>query len=184
MARRYRPTRLHIALGTLALALLISVPALAQDSITLSVTGEGRSAGVAGASLQEVGYSHDDQTSAGSISLSVDDSSATNAGWSVSVQAGDFSNGEMNIPAGNFAITGANGPVYVDGQEIDGAGGPMVPESGAHGSLDSPRKVLHAQENFGAGTYEQTLDVELLVPGQTPAGQYTSNLTVDITAGP
>lgn len=179
-----RLTRGKVIIGAIALALIVSVPVLAQDSITLSVEGEGRSASVAGASLNPVGYSHEDQVSPGSISLSIDDSSASNDGWSVTIQAGDFSNGEATISAGNLSIVTANGPALVEGQAIDGDGGPAVPADGATGSLDSPRKVLHAQPGFGAGAYEQNLDVELLVPGQTPAGAYTSNLTVDITAGP
>lgn len=178
-----RLTRGKVIIGAIALALVLSVPVLAKDNITLEVNGEGRSASVSDASLNPVGYSHEDQVSQGSISLSVDDSSASEEGWSVTVQAGDFTNGEQSIPAENFSIATAHGPVLLEGQAIDGSGGPIVPD-GATGSLDSPRKVLQAQPGFGAGAYGQDLDVELLVPGQTPAGAYTSNLTVDITAGP
>lgn len=184
IAKMLRFSRWKTVLATMIVTLAIAVPVLAADTITLMVEGEGRSASVSGASLDSVGYSHEDQTSSGLISLDVDDSSATNDGWNVTVEADDFADGDSSISASNFSISGANAPSYVEGQEIDESGGPKVPGDGATGALDSPRKVLQAEEDFGAGSYEQDLDVELLVPGQTPAGEYSSNLTVNITAGP
>jgi hypothetical protein len=168
----------------LALTLLVAIPAVAADSITLSVTGEGRNASVSGASLEPVGYSHEDQTSSGTISLSVDDRSASDHGWNVTVQAGNFVAGGRSISADNFIITDANAPVHIEGAEIDATGGPIVPQDSAIGSLATPRKVLQANSGYGAGVYQQDLNVQLTVPGQTPAGEYSSNLTVNITAGP
>ena len=177
-------SRTKIAIGVLALGLLIAVPSVAADTITLSVTGEGRSASVSGASLGGVGYSHDDQTTDGTISLVIDDSTASLDGWNVTMQAGDFVAGERSIPASNLVITNAQAPVHVEGASIDEAGGPIVPQGGGTGSLNSARKVLQANADYGTGTYQQDLDVQLTVPGQTPAGEYVSTLTVDITAGP
>jgi hypothetical protein len=179
-----RITRTNIAIALLALTLLVAIPAVAADSITLSISGEGRSASVNSASLQPVGYSHEDQTSNGVISLAVDDLSASLDGWNVTVQAGDFNAGERSIPADNFIIIDANAPVHIEGAEIDATGGPIVPEGSATGSLATPRKVLQANPGYGAGVYQQDLNVQLTVPGQTPAGEYSSNLTVNITAGP
>ena len=183
-ANKIRTTRTIMVIAALVLTLGIAIPVVAADSITLSVNGEGRSANVSGASLDPVDYSHEDQTSSGTISLSIDDSSASNDGWNVTIQASDFSSGERSISAMNFSIIEAGNPVRLEGQEIDATGGPVVPESSALGSLDVPRKVLGAESEFGAGAYSQGLNVSLTVPGQTPSGEYSSSLTVNITAGP
>jgi hypothetical protein len=163
---------------------IFAAPVIASDTITLMVNGEGRSASVTSASLQPVDYSHGDQVSEGSISLQIDDRSATNDGWNVTVMASDFTAGDHSISTENFAITEAGEPIRVEGAEIDPIGGPATPNAGAVGPLDTERKVLAAESGSGAGVYDQTLVVELLVPGQTPAGEYTSQLTVNITAGP
>jgi hypothetical protein len=117
------------------------------------VTGEGRSASVSSASLGAVGYSHASLTTDGTISLTIDDSSASYAGWNVTVQASDFSAGERVISAENLSIVAAQSPVHVEGTEVDETGGPMVPDSSAVGSLASPRKVLQSNPDYGAGTY-------------------------------
>jgi hypothetical protein len=179
-----RFSRTKIAIGVLALGLLIAVPAVGAETVTQSVEGGDRSASVSGVDLGSVSYSHEQQSSSGSISILVDDSTGSNAGWNVTLQASDFTDGDRVIDAGNFAIVGAGNPSHVVGQEIDAANGPKVPTGGGTGSLDVARKVLHASEGYGKGTYGQELDVELTVPGQTLAGNYGASLTVNITAGP
>jgi hypothetical protein len=177
-------TRTKIVTGVLAIALLVSVPVVASESVTQSVEGGDRSASVSGVDLGTVEYSHESQTSDGSISILVDDSTGSDAGWNVTVYASDFTDGDRTIGAEKFSITGAGNPVHLEGQEIDSGNGPKVPDSGGTGSLDVPRKVLNASEGYGKGTYSQELDVQLLVPGQTLAGSYGASLTVDIAAGP
>ena len=182
--RTTRPARLILVIATLALAMAVSVPVLADESVTQSVEGGDRSASVSGVDLGTVGYSHDSQTSTGSISILVDDSTGSNAGWNVTLQASHFTDGDRVIDSSNFAIVDAGNPQHQAGQDIDPENGPKIPSGGGTGSLDVPRKVLHANEGFGKGTYSQDLDVELTVPGQTLAGNYGASLTVDITAGP
>ena len=179
-----RFSRTKIAIGVLALGLLIAVPVVGAESVTQSVEGGDRSASVSGVDLGSIGYSHEQQTSGGSISILVDDSTGSNAGWNVTLQASDFTDGNRVIGAGNFAIVGAGTPTHIAGQEISAEFGPKVPWNGGTGSLDTARKILSASEGYGKGTYGQELDVELTVPGQTLAGTYGANLTVNITAGP
>lgn len=181
--KKVRITRTMMVIAALALTVLIAGSALAAESVTQAVDGGDRSASVSGVNLSAVNYSHETQSSSGTISLSVDDSTGSDAGWNVTLQASDFTDGDRVIGAGNFGIVNAGGPGLVVGQEIDGANGPTVP-AGATGSLDGARKVLYANQGYGKGTYTQELDVELLVPGQTLAGNYGANLTVNITAGP
>jgi hypothetical protein len=179
-----RLTRTNIAIAVLALGLVLSIPALASESLKQSVESGDRSASVSGVDLGTVDYSHESQSSTGSISILVDDSTGSNAGWNVTLQVSDFTDGDRVIEAGNLAITSAGTPTVLAGQEIDAENGPKVPSIGGAGSLDVARKVLNANEGFGKGTYSQELDVELTIPGQTLAGNYGANLTVNVTAGP
>jgi hypothetical protein len=178
-----RFSRMKIAIGALALGLMITVPVVGAESVTQSVEGGDRSASVSGVDLGTVSYSHEQQSSVGSISILVDDSTGSNAGWNVTLQASDFTDGDRVISASNFAIVGAGYPAHIAGQEISAELGPKV-AGGGTGSLNTARKILHASEGYGKGTYAQELDVELTVPGQTLAGNYGASLTVNITAGP
>jgi hypothetical protein len=181
--KRIRITRTMMVIAALALMAVIAGSALAAESVTQEVSGGDRSASVSGVDLGTVDYSHETQSSSGTISLQVDDSTGSDAGWNVTLQASDFTDGDRVIEAGNFAVVNAQSPGLVVGQEIDPANGPMVASS-ATGSLASERKVLQSNAGYGKGTYSQDLDVQLLVPGQTLAGNYGANLTVNITAGP
>jgi hypothetical protein len=70
------------------------------------------------------------------------------------------------------------------GQAVDGTNGPKVPASTPVGTLDSARKVIQANANYGLGIYTQGLSVALDVPAQSRAGTYTGTLTTTISAGP
>lgn len=182
--KKVRITRTMMVIAALALTALIVIPAVANEPVDMSISGGDRSVNVTSVVIQGADYSHDDQTVPGSVSLSIDDSTGSDAGWNVTVQSSDFADGDRIIPASQFAIVNAGAPVHQAGQEIDGANGPMTPSNGATGSLDVARKVLNANQGYGKGSYTQDLDVELTVPGQTLAGNYGASLTVNITAGP
>lgn len=171
----------------LAAVLMVNVVA-ADDTVMQPLAGGSRTASVADLTLGSLNYSHASQTSVGQLTLTADDSSATGEGWNVTVQAGDlgYSGAYSGSPitASELSITSANAPSSTAGQAIDGTNGPKVPASNATGSLDVARKVLHANAGYGQGTYVQTLDVELLVPGMSRAGDYTGALTVTISTGP
>ena len=147
-----------------------------------------RSASVADLTLSAVDYAHADQTSTGTLSLTVTDTGSPADGWNVTISSSAFAyagtNNGSSIAAANFRIEAANGPTVVSGQAIDPTGGPKVPTSGATGTLEVARKVLQADAGFGVGTYEQELGVALTIPGQSRAGTYTATLSVTIAAGP
>ncbi len=171
-----------------ALTLGAALPTFAADSITQQLNGGSRSASVADLSLTAVSYSHSVQAQTGTMTLTADDSSATGAGWHVTIVSSDFvysgTNGGTNIPKANFSITSAATPAMTAGQVWDATGGPKVPSTSPVGALDTARTVIQADAAFGQGTYTQALGVSLSIPAQSRAGTYTGTLTTSITAAP
>lgn len=189
MSRSSGRSRIRNAAVSAALLLSLGgVAAQAANTVTQTVSAGTQSATVADLTLAPVAYSTQDQASDGTLTLTVDDSSGTSAGWSVTIQSSDFvysgANGGADIPAADFAITSAAAPVVTSGQAVDATNGPRVPASGATGALDTPRTVLQAAAGYGAGAYSQTLAVELTVPGMSRAGTYTGSLLVTVGAAP
>ena len=165
-----------------------SLPALAQNTVTQTITGGLRTASVANLTLSPLAASYNDQASTGTMTLTADDSSATGLGWNVTILSSDFAytgtNGGTAIPAVNFSITTANAPARTAGQAVDPVGGPRVPLVGATGTLDTTHKTIQALPLFGKGTYTQAEAVSLNVPAQSLAGTYTGTLTTTISAAP
>lgn len=174
----------------LAVATLLAatVPALAVNTLTQTVQAGSRSASVANVTLPALTYAHTAQTNSGTLTLTVDDSSATGLGWNVTVQSSDWVYSGLysgdDIPAGNVALTAASAATATAGQAVDPTNGPKPPASGATGTLDVARTVLQANQGYGEGTYTQTLGVSLTLPARSRAGTYTGTLTISITAGP
>jgi WxL domain surface cell wall-binding len=171
-----------------ALAIGASMPAFAADVITSTLNAGTRTASVANLSLSASTYSHVIPASTGTMVLTVDDSTASGAGWNVTIVSSDFvysgSNGGTNIPKANFSITSAAAPSMTAGQAVDVTDGPKVPTVSPVGTLDTARKVLQANAGFGQGTYTQDLGVSLSYPAQSRAGDYTGTLTTTISAAP
>ena len=153
------------------------------------------SASVADLTFGQITYSHAQQVRSGTLTLTSTDTGllGTNSGWNVTVLSSAFvytgPNSGTPIPAANLAITTANPPSRVSGQDISPDGGPRT--TNATGALDVARKTIQADgpggvlgPYYGIGTYSQAIAVSLLVPGQTRAGTYTATLTVTISAGP
>lgn len=160
----------------------------AADTVTQTVTAGTRTASVANLTLGSLAYSHSAQTNTGSMTLTADDSSGSGAGWNVTILTSAFvysgTNSGTNIPAANFSLTSAAGPVATAGQAVDLTGGPKVPAVSPVGTLDSARKTVQADAGYGQGTYTQALGVSLSVPAQSRAGTYTGTLTTTIASAP
>lgn len=182
-----RRVALAITAGLL-IAATIAVPVMAADTVVQVINGGARTASVADLTLTPLTYSNNAQANAGSMTLTVDDASGTGAGWNVTIQSSAFvysgANNGTNIPAANFSLTSAATPVMTAGQAVDVTNGPKVPASSPVGTLDSARKVIQANANYGLGTYTQALGVSLSVPAQSRAGTYTGTLTTTISAAP
>jgi len=174
--------------ATAVITAALSPAALAADQVTQTVNAGTRTASIANLALTAVGYSHAQQTSTGSMTLTADDSSGTGLGWNVTVQSSGFAYSGANsgtaIPAANFALTSAGTPTATAGQAVDSLFGPKVPVVSPAGTLDTARKVVQANVLYGQGTYTQALGVSLTIPAQSRAGTYTGTLTTTATAAP
>lgn len=177
--------------GAAALSLTVIAPAMADDTVTTEIQPGTRSAVVADTGLGTSGvvsYSHSAQNADGTMVLTADDSTGSGAGWHVTIQSSQFvysgSNGGTNIPATAFSIQTADAPVSTAGQAVDPTDGPKVPTTSPAGALNTAREVVEANANFGQGTYTQDIDVRLVIPAQSRAGDYTATLTTTIVAGP
>ncbi|MEV8147963.1 WxL domain-containing protein [Arthrobacter sp. NPDC080073] len=176
--------------------LLVAPSAFAADSVTQAVIGGTRSASVAAMSLASVVTAHTVQNNTGTMTLTVDDSSGTGAGWNVTEQVSDFaysgSNSGTAIPASAFSITSVGAVASTAGEAISNTGtdgAPTGPQSanitnGVSGSLDTAVKVIRAGANYGSGTYTQPINVNLAIPADTRAGTYTATLTTTLAAAP
>lgn len=161
-------------------------------------TSAALSASIADLVFPAVSYSHDPQTSSGSLTLTATDTGtllgSVNEGWNVTVESSSFVYGGPNagpdIPADQLAITTAHPPTRASGQAVSPVGGPRT--TGVTGALDVARKTMQADgptgvptpTYYGIGTYEQVIDVILAIPARARAGTYTATLTVTISAGP
>jgi hypothetical protein len=186
--RRGRPRIWLVSILVAVFVLVGATSVFAANTVTETLDGGTRTASIADLVLGNVNYSHVNQTSSGTMALSVDDSTGSGDGWNVTVQSSDFvysgSNDGTDIPAANFSITTSDAPTRVAGQAIDVDNGPKVPVAGSTGTLDQARKVIQADASYGSGTYGQDLDVSLVVPGLSRVGTYTGTLVVTISAGP
>jgi hypothetical protein len=183
---RRRCERVAVGLMALTIGLGMASGALADNIVRTRVTAGTRTASTANLNLGNVAYSHSDQHKLGTMVLTADDSSGTNAGWNVTVIAGDFIYddtyaGGLDIPAGNLALTAIGAPSYNAGEAIE-AGGPLATAN--TGTLDTARKVIYSAADSGKGNYGQNLDVDLTIPADSLVGAYVSTLTVTIAAGP
>jgi hypothetical protein len=186
-----RKVSAHVIGGALALVVGLGFAgsALAVNTVSTSVVGGTRTASIADSVLGAVPYSHFDTARSGLLVLSADDSSGTNAGWNVTVLAGNFAySGSyvgIAIPNSNFTLDTAADPIRFAGQGVSPAQGPKVPSTlTPPQTLDAPRKVVQANAGHGKGSYTQNLGVTLVVPGDSVEGTYTSTLTVTISAAP
>jgi len=164
-------------------------PAFAASSVSQTVTAGVLNASVADLVLGSVIYSNSAQTTAGSMTLSADDSTGAAAGWHVTLQTSAFaysgSYAGTAIPAAAFAITGVSAPLLVSGQAVNAtaATGPEIPPTSPIGTLDSARSVISATAGYGTGSYTEAIAVALTLPAGSKIGTYTGTLTTTISVG-
>jgi hypothetical protein len=185
-----RRLALTLGMSTLLVAAFAG-PVVAADTVTQAITGSGLTASVADLTLPSVAYQNAAHDVTGTMTLSVDDSTGSGAGWNVTIESSAFvwvgtANGGTDIPASKFALTSAAAPTVIAGQAVSVAlsTGPQVPPTSPLGTLNTPRKSLVATAAYGAGTYSQALGVTLTIPAQSRVGVYTGTLTTTITSAP
>jgi|GEM_PF-4315040 len=180
--------RLALGAGTFAFLLAtMAYPVFAADTVTQTITAGVRSASIGDLTLPSTIYQNGPHAITGSMILTVDDSTGTNAGWGVTVQVSAFVGSVTGtIPAANFSVTSAGNAVTIAGQAAitTAATGPEVATTFVVGSLATARRTLEATAAYGAGTYTQALGVSLTIPGGASVGTYTGTLTETFVAAP
>ena len=160
-------------------AATLAIPAQIQAASPTGTVGD--------VTMTAVSFSHAEQTSTGSMTLTID-GGTDGLGWNVTILASAFvyagPNGGTSIPASSFALTSAAEPVTTSGDAVDPTGGPRVPVASPLGTLDGTRKIAQADAGFGKGTYTQALGVSLTIPGQSAVGTYTCTLSITASVGP
>jgi len=176
---------------------LLSVTAVAVYAETGSVTIAGGSLSVTAANVSLSGVTLDgsDQVStsaSGSNSWSASDARGTGAGWNLTIDATDFSDGDttpkiidissadqefkIQLLDSNIAVTEGNAKPTSSVASLT-----AIPESPA-----AALKFASAALNAGMGSYTLNPNFELEIPAETYVGlgTYTSTITVSIVSGP
>jgi WxL domain surface cell wall-binding len=164
----------------LLLSLAITVPALADATVTispgsLSVTAQGISFGT-------VTLNGTDQTVFdGDVSLwQAKDPTGTGSGWHATIAAADFSDGTHTISASNLKTKLEDGTIV----SVAGNTAPTSSVTAYTALSATPQTFLSAASGAGMGTYTFVPDFSLDVAAETYAGSYTSTVTVAIISGP
>jgi hypothetical protein len=157
---------------------------------TIGVEAGERSISLGDISFGGTPFSHTETTlsnqSDDGVSLVVDDSSGTGAGWQVVLEASDFlwdqrpssaDSAYRSIPRSNFAVMPGELSVLV-GNTTEGV------SAFTETNFESPVKLLSADKEFGEDTYTLPLSFDVLVPANTRAGSFTSTLTLTMSLAP
>jgi hypothetical protein len=174
--------RMAVALAAAALFLGgLAGPAFAADTgsqvnATAGVIGGDRTATLAGdVAFPAVNASHSDVAATDqTTSVEVNDLSATDAGWDVTIVSSDLTGDN----GGTIAADNVSLDSFGDLTSISGATTGVVP--GSTGSIGSATTLLSAPAGDGVGDYTQAFDLGLVVPADSLAGDYSGTLTVTI----
>ena len=147
-----------------------------QANVTFGVTGGDRTATLAGAiAFPAVDASHSNvDATVQSASVQVNDLSASDAGWDVTLVASDLAGANGGtITAGNMSVTGYGALASISGATTN-------IQTGTPGSIGSPTALLSASPGSGVGDYTQAFNLGLVLPADSLAGSYAGTLTVTI----
>jgi YVTN family beta-propeller protein len=128
-----------------------------------------------------VDASHSDVTAtAQSTSIEANDLSATYAGWNVTVVASALAGSGGVALAMNGSIAADNLSVASYGALSSNPGDTTGVSAGDASPIGTPVVLLSAAAGSGVGDYTQAFDLGLVVPADSPAGDYSGTLTVTI----
>ncbi|MGB0385106.1 MAG: cohesin domain-containing protein [Ardenticatenaceae bacterium] len=128
----------------------------------------------------------------------VSDTTQLGAGWHVTIMADDHLRGSQD-PANRVINVGTSHDFQVECLDSDIAPAPGVASGGnlptcaggvqpipnsSLGSTETPLTILSAATSNGLGAYGFVPRFQLLVPGTTIIDTYTTNIFVDVIAGP
>ena len=182
-----------LSISVSLILLLVSVTAVLAETGSVTISGGSLSVSPANITLSAVTLDGTDQTStsaSGTNSWSAIDARGTGAGWNLTIDSTDFSDGgtkTIDISASDqeFKIQ------LLDGNITETAGNTKptssvtsltaIPTTGG-----SALKFLSAATNAGMGTYAISPNFELEIPAETfvGLGTYTATITISAVSGP
>jgi len=183
--------KLFAVLAVAIIAFVLVAPVLADSPTTGIITLTGGSLSVAPQTIDfgSLALSGLVQTQPGTTTNWVaNDPTGNGAGWNVTIAAADFKrNGDLAgseklIPVGGFKMTLLNSAIT----PFDASVVSPVPTSSisADTVLGVAQKFVSADVDKGMGKYNMLPTFKLVVPADTYAGSYTSQVTLVITAAP
>jgi len=147
-----------------------------QANVTFGVTAGDRTATLTGdVAFPVVNASHSDvDATPQPASIEVNDLSASDAGWDVTILASDLTgpNG-ATIAAGNLSVASYGALASISGATTN-------IQTSLPGPIGSATTLLSAATGSGVGDYTQAFDVGLVLPADSLAGNYAGTLTVTI----
>ena len=187
-----KPIRMAVALSAAAMLLGgLAAPAFAADTgsnvaATAGITAGDRTATLAGdIAFPAVSADHNIQSATAQLtSIEVNDLSASDAGWNVTVVSSSLvgtSGPALSLHgtiAGNNLSVASYGALAVASGDTVGVTTNIVPGSPA--TIGTPITLLKAPVGYGVGDYTQAFNVGLSMPADSLAGDYAGTLTVTI----
>ena len=187
-----KPIRMAVALSAAAMLLGgLAAPAFATDlgsgvPATAGITAGDRTANLAGPiAFQAVDADHNIQSATAQLtSIEVNDLSASDAGWNVTVVSSSLvgtSGAALSLHgtiAGNNLSVASYGALAVASGDTVGVTTNIVP--GTPATIGTPIILLKAPVGYGVGDYTQAFNVGLSMPADSLAGDYAGTLTVTI----
>jgi hypothetical protein len=168
-----RVSKWKIGLATVAIGALLVVPSAGADTedVTFDIAGGDFAMGLSGGTMESIDTYALDMSTTGSVNVEVSDLRGEDGNWGVSLQASDFeqTDGEGSTPASGLSVSAAGDVDDSDG--IEGAVNSLAP-----GDLSSASPLATGTGAHGAYTWTPLLALE--VDDGTPAGTYTSTLTI------
>jgi len=120
-----------------------------------------------------------DQTSSANAALTVDDETASGAGWNVSESATQFTTGSTTLPANALSLTGVSAAA--------GSGNCTAPTNAVTYPVtlgSTAAKIFNAAAGTGGGPENLTLSLRLAIPAKASTGTYSSTWTFTAASGP
>ena len=187
-----KPIRMAVALSAAAMLLGgLAAPAFATDlgsgvPATAGITAGDRTANLEGAiAFPAVSADHNIQSATAQLtSIEVNDLSASNAGWNVTVvssalvgTSGPALSLDGTIAGSNLSVASYGALAVASGDTV-GVTTNIVP--GTPATIGTPIILLKAPVGYGVGDYTQAFNVGLSMPADSLAGDYAGTLTVTI----
>jgi hypothetical protein len=147
------------------------------DDQTLTVVITGGDFGTQDYSFTNKTYDTEDD-----FVVNVRDPRGTNKGWTVNISGTAFTSDAASFAVGNLVLVDASDVTATAGDATDVD--VKVSSATTLTMSSTPTPILSAANGSGAGEFEVEFDAELTVPGLQIVGDYTSVITVDLTAAP